>query len=456
MMFRPDDPPAEAGERLPRRLGALSTTGVLVGIMIGSGIFRVPSLVVAEVGSVGAAALVWVLGGAVSLCGALTLAELSATLPQPGGVYVFLREAYGPLPAFLFGWTKLLLTGPASAAAVSLIFAAYAGTFVPLGDGQQRLVAAGLIAVLAVMNIRSVACTAAVENLATAAKVLGITALAVLLFGFGAPGGGALAGPIAWRPTDWGGFGVALIAVIWTYTGWVNVTYLAGEVRDPARAFPRAMAVGVGMVTGVYLLANAAFLYVLPMQAMAQSDVVVATAARRVFGALGSGLVAVLVMVSTFSSLNGTLLATPRVPYSMAVDGLFFRSVAAVHPRYRTPYVAVLLYLALAVVGVTTRSFEQLAQIFVLGNWPFYALAVASVFVIRRRRPDTVPPYRTWGYPLLPAGFLVVSVAMVVNGAIRQPAETAASFVVLLLGIPTYYGWRALEARRTGRVAAGR
>jgi basic amino acid/polyamine antiporter, APA family len=443
-------------QRLPRSLGVVSTAGVLVGVVIGSGIFRVPSLVVTQVGSVGAAALVWVLGAAVTLCGALTLAELATAYPRAGGAYVFLREAYGPLPAFLFGWVKLVVTGPAGLAAVSLIFAAYAGAFVPLSAAQQRLLAALLLVTLAILNIRSVSWSAAVQNLSTAAKVIALTTLALLLFAFGAPGRGALAGPFAWSPTSWSGFGVALIAVLWTYVGWVDLSYLAGEVRDPARNFPRATVVGLGIVVLVYLLANAAYLYVLPLADLAHSPVVAATAAERVFGSVGSALVAALVMLSTFGSLNGTILTNPRLFYAMAEDGLFFRKVAAVHPRYRTPYVAVLMYLVLGIIGVSTRTFEQLAQIFVLGIWPFYALAVASVFVLRRRRPAVPSPYRTWGFPFVPGAFLIVSAAMLVNGAMQRPGQTAISFGVLLLGIPAYYAWRSLQAWRLQRATAER
>jgi len=438
-------------DRLPRRLGTFSTASVLVGIIIGSGIFRVPSLVVAQVGSVGAAAMVWVLGAVVTLCGALTLAELSATYPHPGGAYVFLREAYGPLVAFLFGWIKLIVTGPAALAAVSLIFAAYAASFVPLSDGEQRLLAAALLVVLVATNMRSVAWSAAVANLSTVAKVLALLVLAGLLFALGASDQGALAEPIVWSPTSWRGFGVALIAVLWTYTGWVDITYLVGEVKNPGKSFPRAMLGGLAVVVLVYLLANAAYLYVLPLREVANSPAVAARAAERVLGSAGTALVAALVMLSTFGSLNGTILASPRVFYSMAADGLFFRSVAAVHPRYRTPYVAVLLYLVLGILGVATRTFEQLAQIFVLGIWPFYALAVGAVFVLRRRRREGPPAYRTPGYPLVPAAFLLVSVAMLLNGLIQRPAETAASLGVLFLGIPAYYGWRTLQARRAGR-----
>ena len=424
---------------------------MLVGIIIGSGIFRVPSLVVAQVGSVGAAALVWVLGAVVTLCGALTLAELSATYPHPGGAYVFLREAYGPLVAFLFGWIKLIVTGPAALAAVSLIFAAYAASFVPLSDGEQRLLAAALLVVLVATNMRSVAWSAAVANLSTVAKVLALLVLAGLLFALGAPDQGAFAEPIIWSPTSWRGFGVALIAVLWTYTGWVDTTYLVGEVKNPGKSFPRAMLGGLGVVVLVYLLANAAYLYVLPLGEVANSPAVAARAAERVLGSAGTALVAALVMLSTFGSLNGTILASPRVFFSMAADGLFFRSVAAVHPRYRTPYVAVLLYLVLGILGVATRTFEQLAQIFVLGIWPFYALAVGAVFVLRRRRREAPDTYRTPGYPLLPAVFLLVSAAMLLNGLIQRPAESAVSVGILLLGIPAYYGWRTLQSRRTAR-----
>ncbi len=431
---------------LPRRLGLLSTVGVLVGIVIGSGIFRVPSTVAAEVGSAGAALLVWVAGGLVTLSGALTLAELAGRYPKPGGAYVVLREAYGPLVAFLFGWVKLLVAGPAAVAAVALVFAAYAGAFVPLTDGQQRIVAGGLLGVLTLLNLRSVAWSAAVQNLSTAAKLLALAVLAVLLLWFG-HGTGALAEPVRWAPSSWGGFGIALITVLWTYTGWVDVTYLAGEVIDPARTFPKAMAIGLSLVILVYLLVNIACLAVLPFGELSHSSTVAATAAQRVFGGAGSALVAGLVMLSTVGSLNGTFMTSPRVFYKMADDGLFFRSVGAVHPRFRTPHVAVLLYLGLGMLGIATRTFEQLAQMFVLGSWPFWALAVAAVFVLRTD-PAGPPVRRGWGYPWLPAAFLVVSLAMLINGAVRRPTQTGVSFLIIFSGIPAYYAWRAVQARR--------
>jgi amino acid transporter len=439
--------PETAIERLPRRLGLWSTTAVLVGITIGSGIFRVPSVVATQVGSVGGAALVWLLGAAVTLMGALTLVALVTAFPSSGGIYVYLREGYGSLVAFLFGWIKLVVTGPAAVAAIALIFASYARAFAPLSDGQVKLLAGALILTLGAANIRSVDWSAGIQKASASAKVIALAFLAVLIFLFGSPGDGALFEPYSWSPASWGGFGLALIPVLWTYAGWVDLTYIAGEVRDPARTFPRAMLGGIGIIVLVYVLANAAYMYVLPTQAMAQSTLVASDAARRVFGGPGASLVAALVMLATLGALNGSILTSPRVFFSIAEDGFFFRAVAAVHPRYRTPHVAVTVYTVLGLAGVATSTFEQLAEIFVFGIWPFYGLAVGAVFFIARRRPDLIPLWRSFGYPVLPVAFILVAVAMLTNGVVRRPVESAISFGIILLGIPVYYVWRTMRAR---------
>jgi amino acid transporter len=441
-------PDSEAAiERLPRRLGLWSTAAVLVGITIGSGIFRVPSVVATQVGSVGGAALVWLLGAAVTLAGALTLVALVTAFPSSGGVYVYLREGYGPVVAFLFGWIKLLVTGPTALAAIALIFASYARAFAPLSDGQVKIVAGALILILGAANIRSVDWSALVQKASASAKVIALAFLAALIFVFGTPGEGALFEPYSWSPASWGGFGLALMSVLWTYAGWVDLTYIAGEVRDPARTFPRAMLGGIAVIVLVYLLANAAYMYVLTTPAMAESTLVASDAARRVFGAPGASLVAALVMIATVGALNGSILTSPRVFFSMAEDGLFFRSVAAVHSRYQTPHFAITVYTVLGLAGVATSTFEQLAEIFVLGIWPFYGLAVGAVFFVARRRPDLIPLWRSFGYPLVPLAFLLVTVAMLANGLVRRPMESAISFGIILLGIPVYYVWQAMRAR---------
>ncbi|MET0395294.1 MAG: amino acid permease [Longimicrobiaceae bacterium] len=435
-------------DRLPRSLGAWSGTALLVGLTIGSGIFRVPGGVAAEVGSVGAVALVWVLGGAVALFGALTFAELATLFPRSGGLYVFLREAYGPLPAFLYGWTELLVTRPASLGALAMIFAEYAGTFAPLGGAGVRVLAAATLVGLSAASWRSVRWGAALQDWTTAAKVLALAGLALVLFALGDPSAGALAVAPGLAPRTWGGFGVALVAVLWAYDGWADTTSMAGEVRDPARVLPRALVGGVLVVVAVYLAANAAYLYVLPLERVAASPLVASEAATAVLGGAGAAVVAALVMLSAFGALNGAVMTGPRILFAMAEDGLFFRPVAAVHPRFRTPYVAVAVTGALGVAYLSLRTFEQLAGAFVLGVWPFYALAVAGVFVLRRRRPDLPRPYRTLGYPVVPGVFLLASVALLVNSLVEQTGLTLFGLGVVAAGVPVFYAWRALSGRR--------
>ena len=433
-------------DRLPRRLGVWSAAAVLVGSTIGSGIFRVPSTVAEDVGTLGAVALLWVLGGVVALFGALTIAELAVLFPRSGGIYVFLREAYGPLPAFLFGWTELLVIRPSALGAIALLFAEYVQEFVALSGGQVRLLAAGAILLLAAANIRSVAWGALVQNASTAAKVLTLTGLAVLAFVLGDGQAGAFAGTIDFRPLSWGGLGVALIAVLWASDGGADLTFLAGEVRDPARVLPRALLGGTAAIVGIYLLVNAAYLYILPLPDMVDRPLVAADAARRIFGEAGAAIVAAMVMTSAFGALNGSMMTGPRIFFAMADDGLFFRPIAAVHGRYRTPWAAIALAAALGIGYVSIRTFEQLADAFILGIWPFYALSVGAVFLLRRRRPDLHRPYRTVGYPWVPLIFLLASVWMLLNAVVQEPGSTLLGFGIILLGVPVYFLWTARRA----------
>jgi basic amino acid/polyamine antiporter, APA family len=434
------------GARLEPRLGIWSTAAILVGVTIGSGIFRVPAVAAAETGALGATFLLWVVGGLVALFGALSIAELAAMYPRAGGIYVFLKEAYGPEVAFLFGWTRLLVIQPAVIGAIALICAAYVSAFVPLTPGQVRLLAAGIIVVLAAANYRSMAWGAWVQNVSTVAKVAALLVLAGAIFLLGDPGGGAFAGETNWSPATWGGFGMALLAVMWTYDGWIDATYVAEEVRDPGRTLPRALGGGVLVVIGVYLVVNAAYLLALDMDEMAASELVAADAAMAVFGPVGASLVAGLVILSTFGALNGVTMTGPRVFFAMARDGLFFRPVAAVHPAFGTPHVAIGLAAGLGILYVSVRTFEQLAEAFVLGIWPFYVLCVLAVFLLRRRRPGASRPYRAWGYPVVPVLFLLASLAMLGNALVRQPLSTLLGFAIILSGVPVYRLWTRLRA----------
>ena len=430
-------------ERLPRRLGLISAIAVLVGTTIGSGIFRVPATIAAEVGTVGSIALLWIVGAIVAVFGALTLAELAALFPRSGGIYVFLREAYGPLPAFLFGWTELLVIRPSALGALAILFAEYTGHFFPqLGTVGERVLAAAAIALLAATNVRSVDWGALVANVTTAAKVLALTGVALLVFVFGNLSSGALAQPIQWSPTTWGGFGVALISVMWAYDGWADLTFVSGEVKDPERTLPRALLGGVALIVVIYLLVNLAYLWVLRVDEMVGAKLVAADAANRVFGPAGAGVISALVMLSAFGALNGSTLTGPRILYAMADDRLFFKPIAHVHPRFRTPDAAIILCSLLGIAYVSIRGFERLANDFILGIWPFYALAVGAVFILRRKHPDMERPYRTLGYPLVPLVFLIGSVLMLANSLVRDPKPTLIDFGIILLGIPVYYVWR--------------
>jgi APA family basic amino acid/polyamine antiporter len=436
---------AEAADRLPRQLGIWSAAAVLVGTTIGSGIFRIvggENGVADRVGTVGAMSLLWILGALVALVGALTIAELAAMFPRSGGIYVFIREAYGPLPAFLFGWTELLVIRPSALGAIAVLFAEYAGKFVGYGEVGTKLVAAAAILLVGLANIRSVRWGAAVQNLSTAAKVLAIAGLAVAAFLFAHPGQGALAGPIDWSPTTWAGFGLALVSVMWAYDGWADLTFISGEVKDPSRTLPRAIIGGVLAIVAIYVAVNAAYLYVLTVPEMVGSKLVAADTATKVFGAVGASVVAAMVMVSAFGALNGSMMTGPRIFFAMADDGNFFRPIAAVHPKFRTPWAAILLATGLGIAYVSVRTFEQLADAFILGIWPFYALAVLGVYILRRRRPDHPRPYRTAGYPVTPALFLIASVGMLLNALISDPVITLICFGVILAGIPVFLVWK--------------
>lgn len=440
-----DSPSGPPGGRLPRQLGVWSAGALLVGAIIGSGIFMVPAVVAAESGSVGSSLVLWVAGALITLCAALSMAELAAMFPRAGGTYVYLREAYGDMAAFVFGWTRLLLIQPAVLGGIALIFAAYAQAFFPLSERGVHLLAAAVVLLLAAANYRSVRWGAAIQNASTWAKVLALVGLSLLAFLMADGSTGGLTGDWTLTPTAWGGFGIALIAVLWSYDGWGELLYASGEVRNPQRNLPRALIGGTLVVAAVYLVVNLAYFHVLALDEVATSDLVAADTATRIFGAVGASVVAALVMLSTFGALNGALMGGPRVFYALAEDGLFLRRVGRVHPRFGTPHVAVALAGVLGVGYVSFRTFEELAAVFILGLWPFYILAVWAVFRLRRTRPDHPRPYRTFGYPWVPIVFLLASVAMLLNALVREPLSTLYSFGIIAAGVPGYLVWRRLR-----------
>jgi APA family basic amino acid/polyamine antiporter len=431
------------GERLPRQLGLLNAIAVLVGVTIGSGIFRVPATVAAQLHDPGPVILCWVLGGVVAVFGALTIAELAAALPRSGGIFAYLLESFGPLPAFMFGWTELAVVRASALGATSTIFAEYLGYFVPMTPAQVRYVAAGAIILIGVINYIGVQRAAAVMTFATVAKYVAVMALGALAFT--ASSGGASHFTPAWGSgLHLSLLATALISVMWTYDGWADLSFMGGEVKNPQRTLPLALILGALCVMLVYLVVNIGFMYLLPLQQMAQSKLIAATAAEHIplFGGFGAAIIAAVVMVSTFSGLNGSMMTGPRIFFAMAERGLFFRAVARVSPRFQSPSVAIWLATALGVFYVLQNDFAQLADKFILGIWPFYALAVAGVYVLRRKRPDLERPYRAVGYPVVPALFLLASLGMVANALVTDPVNTGVTLGIIIAGAPIYYLWR--------------
>jgi APA family basic amino acid/polyamine antiporter len=448
-LTRPDveTPASSSLDALPRRLGLVTTIGVVVGTIIGSGIFRMPSAVAAEVGSVAGVMTVWTLGGLISLCGALSLAELAAAFPRSGGVFVHLREIYGDAVAFLFGWTMLFI-GPAAIAGVSLVFAEYAAALAGSDPWTVRPLAAAAILVCSAVAYRSVEGMGRLLTAASAAKAGALVAIVVVAFLFASGDAGSFAaGAPQASDARWGGLGVALVAALWAYNGFHDMVSVAGEVRDPGRALPRALLAGMAIVIGVYVAANAAYLFVLPFDVMRASPIVASDTMVAAVGPIGASVVAVMVMVSTFGAVLGIALTNPRVYYAIASAGLLFAPLARVHPRHRTPHVAVLAHMAVALVCVWWRTFEQLAASFVLGIWPFLALAAAGVIVLRRRSPDLDRPYRVPGYPVVPLVFILGTAAVVASALAAQPVPTLAGIALTLLGAPVYFARAATRLR---------
>lgn len=425
---------------MPRSVGLLQTIAVSVGVAIGSGIFRVPATVAAQLQAPGAILLCWVLGGIIALCGALTVAELAGALPRSGGIFAYLLEAYGPVPAFLFGWTELVVIRAAALGAIATIFAEYLGYFWPLTPQQVRYTAALAIAVIGAINYVGVQRAAALQSITTALKYAALLGLGLLAFT-------ARGGSGAHFSSPWGAgmslslLATALIPVLWTYDGWADPATMAGEISDPQRNLPRALIAGALCVMLVYLVVNVGFLYALAPAQMADSSLIAATVAERIplFGSAGAGAIAAAVVLAAFSGLNASMMTGSRVFFAMADRGLFFRFAARISPRFHSPSVAIALATVLGAAYVLENDFAQLADKFVLGIWPFYALAVAAVFVLRRTRPDLVRPYRVWGYPVVPAVFLLASVLMVANALISDPHNTGITFLIILAGVPVYW-----------------
>jgi basic amino acid/polyamine antiporter, APA family len=431
-------------ERLPRTLGLWSSVAIVVGITIGSGIFRSPAGIAQKVPDPRVMLLLWLLGGVVTLCGALSLGELAAALPETGGLYAYLREGWGRLPAFLFGWAELVLIRANALGGIAVVFGEYLLRSVGVDPVEHYLMARSLsaaaIAFAAAANIRGANIGAFIVGIATWAKFLALALLALSAFLLGSSHGATVANLTtgSGAPLAIGSMGLAVVSILWAYDGWADLSFASGEVKNPQRNLPLAIILGTIAIIIIYLMTNTAYLYVNPIGTVAQSRLVAADTMLALFGRTGVVLVSMFVMISSFSSLNGSMLASPRVFFAMADDGLFFETIARVHPRYKTPYVAILLAALLGMALVLSRSFESLTDTFVLAIWPFYALGVAAIYPLRRLRPDLERPYRAFGYPIVPAVFVISVVAFVLNSRVHEPLSTGITFALILTGVPVY------------------
>ncbi len=430
---------------LPRVLGLWSVVGILVGTVIGSGIFVVP----AEISGLVKAPLlilsVWVLGGLLSFCGALCLAELGAAFPQAGGMYIFLREGYGRLIAFLFGWTLFLVIDSGAIAALAMAFSSkYLPYFMPLSPVGTKVVALVFVAFLVAVNYVGVRYGAMLQNGLMFIKfgaILAVTGV-VLFFAQGDTAHFTSPAVPAASMGLMAAFGLAMVRTLWAYKGWEVTTYSAGELKNPSRDLPLGLLAGMAVVIGLYLATNLAYLYVFAAGEIATKSRVAADAMKLVVGPIGGSIIAVVILCSITGAANGNVLTAPRVFFAMAKDGLFFKKIASVHPRYLTPHVSIVATGAWAAVLTLSGTFEALASYVIFGQLIFFALTAGAVMILRRKRPELRRPYRTWGYPLTPILFIAGAVVLSVNLIVMQTTNSLAGLGIILLGVPAFLYWQ--------------
>jgi basic amino acid/polyamine antiporter, APA family len=429
---------------LVRRLGLWSSIGIVIGITIGGGIFRTPAGIAARVPDPVMMLSVWIIGGLVVLCGALAFAELAASMPETGGMYVYLREGWGRPYAFLYGWAQAVLIRAAALGGISSVFGEYflrVFGFDPAAyPNWADYLAAAAIAFAALVNILGVQLGALFVGLSTVTKFGALAALVLFSLLLGGGSGASWSHLAATDASVQPGlYGLALISVLWAYDGFADLSFASGEVKDPQRNLPRAIIIGTLAIIFIYVSANIAYLYMNPIEKVQNSRLVAADTMSGLFGQAGAAFISVVVMISTFGSLMGSMLASPRIFFAMADDRLFFKPIAMVHPRFNTPYIAILFACVLGIAMVMTQTFEQLTDTFVLAMWPFYALSVAAIYRLRRSQPRLHRPYKMIGYPVVPAVFVAAAIYLVINALIADPKWTTITFGVVLAGLPVYY-----------------
>jgi len=454
---------------LVRGLGLTAAMMIVAGSMIGSGIFRKPATMAGQLMSPELLIIVWIAAGIITFIGALTNAEIAGMIDATGGQYVYFRKMYGDFIAFLYGWSIFAVIQTGSQAAIAYVFAEYLGYFFkypqlpqsfqdfsifmpfvgdihPFLDFGTKAVAILCILFLTGVNYLGVVFGGIVQTIVTFIKIASIIILSLLLFTFGQ---GSFANVYSGFniPTETitniiSVIGLALAGAFWAYDGWNNVTFVAGEVKNPQRNIPLALLYGTLIVIAVYVLINIAFLYVLPIDEMSKSPLVAASAAERIFGVNGASIISIAVIISTFGALNGSILATARVQFAMARDRLFFSPLGKIHPKFGTPHVSLIIQGVWSCVLVLSGSFDTISDYVIFAAWLFYMLGAYGVFVLRKKMPEVNRPYKVWGYPYTPIIFIIFSFLFLVNSIISDTQDAAMGSILILSGLPIYLYWK--------------
>jgi len=445
-------PSTQARPELARDLGLSHAGAIVVGTIIGSGIFLVPAEMMQAVGSAQLVYLAWMVGGVLSFFGALTYAELGAMKPQAGGEYVYVRDAYGPLLGFLYGWTWFLIAKPGSIATITTglvrilgtfpVFSFFAHPFMkqPFSITYGQLVAIGAAILISWLNYIGVRKAGEFQFLFTLLKVATILGVVAIGFSYSSGSWSNFATEFIGAKGGVAGFFAALVAALWAYDGWNDLNMVAGEVRNPQRNVPLALIWGVATVGLLYILVNAAVQYVLPASAVAISERPASDAVALVLGRTGASLVSAAMAISMLATLNGTIMSGARVPFAMARDGYFFKSLAEVHPRFRTPSVAIIVQCTLAIILLLLGgNFRQFFSLTIFAEWLFYMIAGSTIFVFRYRQPQADRPYRVWGYPVVPAIFVAISALLLYFTFTNNLPNSAYGTLAILAGIPVFY-----------------
>jgi basic amino acid/polyamine antiporter, APA family len=436
---RDNGSPSQRMRGLERSLGSIDSALIVIGIVIGSGIFILPNVVAEALPSSGAILAVWAISGLLSYFGALAYAELGAMMPETGGQYVYLREAYGPLSAFVCGWTFFLAVLAGGTAFLAEGFSLYLGSFVHLSPLASKGVAFSLVLTLSAINYVGLREGVLVQRVFTSLKIGGI----LLLIGsaFRVPSAPQVS-QIAHPSISVAHFGTAMMACLMAYNGWTYISFVAGEVRTPERTLPRALNLAIASVIVIYLMANGAYLRLLSVHEIASSDRVGATLATRTLGPYGAAIISVIVLISIVGAINGCIITGARIPFAQSRDGLFFKSFGVVHPRFHTPAFAIMIQAAWACVLLATGSYKTLYSYSIVAGWIFYTMTVGAVLVLRRKLPDLPRPYKMWAYPYTMVVFVAVSLWFILNSFATQPVPSLCALAIAGSGVPAYWFWR--------------